>query len=591
MAVVVAVTLGCEVPAVSPTGNGQPKRGGALVAASWQEQTSLLAAGITDSAPQAIAYEAPMVEGLIGRTAGGSVLPAGKLSDHFQPQLATEVPTVENGDVKVSGSTMKVTYKLRQGVKWHDGKPFTSKDVADTANFYYLKYKEANPTPILSTNGWDQISSVDTPNANTAVVNFKSIYGPYLSLFSGPYGVLPSHLLQPTWAAGGDMTKTKISVDLSPANPSGFKGSGTWDKWLVGTGPFVFKEWVPGDHLTMVRNNSYWGRHTAYLDQITVKFEPDIETQYSDVRTETAQLGIDFRAGLLGPLGHVANLNTRVVRDSGSEKLDFNLKNKYLADPTIRKAINMSIDKQKMVDRLLQGRTSISPDTGICLGLAAWCSDASIPVTKYDRKAANNLLDAAGYKLRTVGPEAGFRAFSDGTTIALSLVTTAGNTLREQQEAQIASDLAAIGIKVKTPFKNPTAAQLFGSFAEGGVLYNHTFDMAQYANTVPGGDPDGWYGVFVCDQVPLATNGGLGLNDTLECNPALDAAFKAGRTTVAPAGRKQAYVAAANVLARDLPEVALYQQITVIAYNHRLNGYAPATDSWMNNSSEWYLNS
>jgi peptide/nickel transport system substrate-binding protein len=572
-------------------GGGTPKTGGTLIAASWQEQDSMLAIGITDSATHAYAYEAPMVEGLLGLTSSADIPKNATLKDYFQPQLATEVPTTDNGDVKVTGDTMSVTYKLRHGVKWHDGQAFTSKDVVDTANFFYLKFKDNNPTPLLSTSGWDQISSVTASDDFTAVVNYKSIFGPYLTLFSGPEGVLPSHLLQTTWAAGGDMTKAKIAIDNTPANSGAFKGNDSWDKWLMGTGPFVFKEWVSGDHLTMVRNNNYWGPHKAYLDAITVKFEPDTNTELADLRTDTISLGLDFRAALLSPLSHLANVTTVVLGDSGAEKLDFNLHNKYLSDVTIRKAINMGINKQQIVDTLLAGKSVVSPDTAICLGLAAWCYDKeAMPTTKYDPAAAKKMLDDAGYKVQTSGADKGFRTFKDGTTISVNLVTTSGNALREQQEVQIASDLKGIGIQVITPFKNPTAGKLFGAYASGGVLYNHTFDIAQYTNTVSAGEPDAWYSGYVSDQIPTAENGGVGQNDTFESNPAVDAGFKAGRSKVSQADRKAGYVAAGKALAADLPEAPLYQQLSVNAYSNKLGGYKANADYWFNNSADWFLN-
>ena len=590
---VAAATMALACGNVSaPTGGGSgPHQGGTLVAASWQEQDSFLAVGITDSATHAFAYEAPMLEGLLGMQNTPDIPKNAKLSDYYVPQLATEVPTTDNGDVKVNGSTMDVTYKLRHNVKWSDGQAFTSQDVKDTWSFFWGKYQDKNPTPLLSTSGWDQITSVDTPDQYTAVVHYKSIYGPYLGLFFGPDGVLPSHLLQQTWQQGGDMTKVKLNVDDTPANPQAFKGSATWDKFIVGTGPFVFKEWVSGDHLTMVRNNNYWGPHKAYLDQITVKFEPDTNTELADLRTDTVQLGMDFRAQLLSPLSHTPNVTTVVLPDSGAEKIDLNLKNKYLSDLTIRKAINMAIDKQKMIDTLLQGKTSVPPDTPICLGLAAWCGDSSIPTTKYDASAANKLLDNAGYKMQTSGPDKGFRTFKDGSTIALHLVTTSGNALREEQEVQVASDLQAIGIKVITPFQNPTAGKLFGSFANGGVLYNHDFDMAMYTNTVSAGEPDGFYAGYACDQIPTQANGGVGQNDTQVCDPKVDAGFKAGRAQVSQSGRKQGYLDAAKALGADLPEIPLYEQLTVNAYSNRLGGYKANPDFWFNNSVDWYLNS
>jgi peptide/nickel transport system substrate-binding protein len=565
------------------------KAGGKLYAASWLEQNSMLDAGITAASQHAVADEAPMVEGLLGLTSTADLPKSPKLADFFQPQLATEVPTIENGDVRVSGSTMAVTYKLRHGVQWSDGQPFTAKDVVDTVNFFYLKFKDNNPTQVFSTSGWDQISSVTTPDDYTAVVNYKSVYGPYLTNLAGPYGVLPSHLLQQSWSAGGDLTRTKLAIDNTPANPAAYKGTDTWDKWLVGTGPFVFKEWVPGDHLTMVKNNLWWGTHKAYLDEITLKFEPDPNAQLADLRTSTIDLGLDFRATLLSPLAHLPNVTTVVLPDSGAEKLDLNLKNKYLADLTIRKAINMSIDKQRMVDTLLEGRTTVPPDSWICIGLSAWCADPSVPTTKYDPAGAKRLLDDAGYKVQTSGTDRGYRAFKDGTTISINLVTTSGNTLREQQEVQIGYDLQAIGIKVPMPFKNPTAGKLYGAYAALGVLFNHAFDMAMYTNMAPGGEPDYWYGAYVCDQIPTPANGGVGQNDVQECNPAVDAAFKAGRNTVSQTERKQAYVNAQKALATDLPEIPLYQHVTVNAYNNKLGGYKGNVDVWLNNTGDWYL--
>ncbi|GAC1658183.1 MAG: peptide ABC transporter substrate-binding protein [Candidatus Dormibacteraceae bacterium] len=572
---------------------GTAKPGGKITAASWQEPDSMLSNGITDSLSHAIAITAPMTEGLLGLTNTADIPKGAKIADYFQPQLATEVPTTDNGDVKVTGDKMAVTYKLRHNVTWHDGEKFTSKDVVDTFNFWWLKFKDNNPTPLVSTTGWDQVESVSAADDFTVTVVFKALFGPYLTLGSGPEGVLPSHLLQKTWsdATGkGDMTKTKLAIDNTVSAPTGYKGTDTWDKFVMGTGPFVFKEWISGDHLTMVRNEKYWGSHKAYLDSITVKFEPDTNTQLADLRTGTIDIGVDFRAALLSPLAHVDKVTTVVLPDTGAEHIDLNLKNKYLSDLNIRKAINMAIDKQKMIDTLLEGKSSIPPDSWLCLGLAAWCADPSVPKTKYDPKAAGDLLDGVGYKKQTSGADKGMRAFKDGSTIAVDLSTTTGNALREQQEVQISSDLGFIGIKVNTPFKNYRAGKLFGAFASGGVLYNHTFDMAQYTQTFSAGEPDAAYGGYVCDQIPTQANGGVGQNSTQECNPAVDAAFKAGRGKVSQADRKSSYVDAQKALAADLPDIPLYGQLTVNAFSSKLGGYKGNADIWYNNSVDWFIN-
>src|ERR1700716_4579996 len=201
--------------ACSPTGgnNGTTyKLGGRLTVASWQEQDSLLSCNITAAAPHACAYVNPAMEGLLTGKANQDVPTNPKLSDYWVPELATEVPTLENTDVKVSGNKMDVTWKLRHGVKWHDGIAFTSKDVKATFDFWWLKYRDKNPTPLISTSGWDQVDSVDLPDDFTAIIHFKSVYAAYLTLGTGPYGILPEHMLQQVWAKTGDITHDKVTV-------------------------------------------------------------------------------------------------------------------------------------------------------------------------------------------------------------------------------------------------------------------------------------------------------------------------------------------------------------------------------------------
>src|SRR6202022_1007586 len=239
------ILVACAPTPGPPTSS--PKAGGKVPVASWKEQDSLLACNITAAASHACAYVNPAMEGLLTVKANQDPLPTNpKLSDYWVPELATEVPTLENGDVKVSGNKMEVTWKLRHGVKWHDGVAFTSKDVKATFDFWFLKYRDKNPTPLVSTSGWDQVERVDLPDDFTAVVHFKGVYAAYPALGTGPDGVLPQHLLQQVWAKTGDITKEKVSVSI----PGGYSGSDTLDKVMVGTGPFMFKEWTTGDPLT-----------------------------------------------------------------------------------------------------------------------------------------------------------------------------------------------------------------------------------------------------------------------------------------------------------------------------------------------------
>ena len=307
----------------NPTATNLPKRGGTVTVAIWKEPhgeaESLLTCNFIAASAHTCAYVNPVMEGLLTVKAASDRLPNNPTqADYWIPQLATEVPTLANGDVKVTGQRMDVTWKLRRNVMWHDGVAFTSKDVKSTFDFWWLKYRDKNPTPIISTSGWDQVDSVDTPDPYSAVVHFHVVYAAYLTLGTGPYGILPDHLLQQVWAKTGDITQEKITVTI----PGGFSGTGTLANVMVGTGPFMFKELALGtdgltDHLTLVRNSHWWGGGgRPYLDGIRVKFETDPNQQLDELHNHSIDLGLDMRAYLLPALVRLSDITTTTVLSS-----------------------------------------------------------------------------------------------------------------------------------------------------------------------------------------------------------------------------------------------------------------------------------
>ena len=581
------VVLVACAPTTSTT-SSSPRAGGKLTVASWQEQDSLLACNITAAASHACAYVNPAMEGLLTVKANQDPLPSNpKLSDYWVPELATEVPTLENTDVKVSGNKMDVTWKLRHGVKWHDGIAFTSKDVKATFDFWWLKYRDKNPTPLISTSGWDQVNSVELPDDYTAIVHFNSVYAAYLTLGTGPYGVLPEHMLQQVWAKTGDITHDKVTVSI----PGGYSGSDTLDKVMVGTGPFMFKEWVTGDHLTMVRNPHWWGGGgRPYLNEIRVKFDADANTELNELRTNTVDMALDLRPSLLPSLSRQSDVTTVTILDSATEHLDINLHNTFLKDVTLRKAILMAIDRQRIVDTLLLGRTVVPPDAWMCIQTGAWCLDPNAKHTPYDVSASNKLLNDAGYKLQTSGPCKGFRTDPQGRCVQLHLITTT-LPLREEQEVVIASDLAAIGVQVIKPFANVPASRMFGSCTSGGIIYSHNFDLAMYTNNYSyPAEPDSLaYTAYHSSQIPTDANGCVGQNTTFMSDPQLDLALDQARLSVKLSDRKDKYIAAEKRLADLIPEIPLYQAVDVEAYNKKLAGYKGNEFWWMNQSADWYI--
>jgi ABC-type transport system substrate-binding protein len=149
---------------------------GTLTVGLLREPTSFLASGVTESMSNSYAVDAPIAEGLLWYRSMDETRKASTLADFWRPALATEVPATLNGDVRTSGCSkvtfggedrvpkMCVVWKLRRGVRWHDGSVFSSKDVCDTFRFFWLRYQDHNPTRIPSTTGWQETIGCDDGN-------------------------------------------------------------------------------------------------------------------------------------------------------------------------------------------------------------------------------------------------------------------------------------------------------------------------------------------------------------------------------------------------------------------------------------------
>src|ERR1700730_18290055 len=161
---------GSSSPSSPPRRADDPaNQGGTVTVGVVQEPTSFLAPGIVDSMLSSVAVDAPIAEGLLWYRPVEETANARSLADFWRPDLATEVPTLANGDVRTSGCpavtdrgtvavpAMCVTWTLRGGVLWHDGSRFGAHDVCATAQFWWLRYGAHNPTAIGGTTGWDQL--------------------------------------------------------------------------------------------------------------------------------------------------------------------------------------------------------------------------------------------------------------------------------------------------------------------------------------------------------------------------------------------------------------------------------------------------
>jgi ABC-type transport system substrate-binding protein len=616
LAVMVA---GCtSTPATTPTpgGSGPVAQGGTLTVGVWQAPTTLLDAGIVGNLPFADVIAAPVEEGLLWYRATSATTTTTSEADYWSPDLATEVPTVANGGVATTGcadtaAKMCVTWHLRQGVHWDDGSTFTARDVCDTFDFHWLANGAAgrpSPTPLASTAGWNQVIKCTATDQYTAVIDFKSEYGPYLTLGSGVDGILPAAVLDPVLAAGSDLETASATLDLTQGsgNTAAFKGRATLGTALDGTGPFVLSSYTPGSQVVLVRNPDYWNASgLAHLDKLVFRIEPDLATEEKDVRSGAIQVGLDLGLAALPGLVSAAKaknapLKVDPVAGSGAEVLMFNVcagdggacanpsehENEDTADLTVRRAILLGIDRPAIIAAVAPGMTTVPPDSWMSLG-ASYLSADGVPTTAANLEQANGILDTAGDARNAkcgMAPDGqDYRAFKDGTCLVINIGTTSDDASRLTIESMVKADLAKIGINVPAPFTpNVPTRTFFDSFADGGPLATHAFDIALYTVGLGlPGEPDTyastWHGDCggLCpsdDEIPSSADLGAGMNFSGLSDAKLDAALDLAGSTADQTPRAVDYGLVDQQLAALLPAVPLFQELIVNTYSTSLLG-------------------
>lgn len=312
-------------------------------------------------------------------TAGAEQVVSSKISDslftysfdmEIQPQLATSYEVGEDGKT--------VTFHLREGVKWHDGTAFTSKDVAYTCMEVWKKLHGRGRTI------FKDVTEVQTPDDLTAVfVMAAPSPGMLKSLAAQQTQILPAHLYEGT----DPMT-----------NPYNLKP--------VGTGPYKFVSFVSGDNLVLEKNPDYWDAGKPHLDQIVFRFVSDPATVTAGL--ESGEFDLVNQSLLPKPdlprleASGKFDITTRGYEFQNEvQMIEFNLDDPVMSNPKVRKALAMAIDKQWLVDNVFFGYGKAA-NTPLHYQLTQLYNEDGVPRYDYDPMAAVALLEEAGYPRGTL---------------------------------------------------------------------------------------------------------------------------------------------------------------------------------------------
>ena len=531
--------------------------GGALKVLWWQGATLLnphFATGTKDQDGSRIFYE-PLA----------SWDPDGNLS----AVLAAEVPTVQNGGVSKDGKS--VTWKLKKGVTWHDGKPFT----ADDCQFTW-EYCADPATASVSIATYKDIK-VENLDSHTIKVNFSKPTPFWADPFVGVRGmVIPKHLFA---AFKGDKSR-EAPTNLKP----------------VGTGPYRFVDFKPGDIVRGELNSSYHMANRPYFDTIemkgggdavsaaraviqTAEFDYAWNMQVEDEILKRLEQGGKGRADIVagGNIEHIQCNFTDPWTDVDGERSSAKSRHPFLTDPAVRQALNLLVDRAAVQEQIY-GRTGIAT-ANFLNEPKKFASKAT--KWEFSVEKASQLLEAAGWKKGADGIRA-----KDGKRLKL-VYQTSINAPRQKTQAIVKQAAAKAGIDME--LKSVTASVYFSSDVANPDTYSHfSTDIQMYTTTMTQPDPELFMNQFTSWEVAAKDNKWQGRNITRWKSEEYDKLYKAAESELDPVKRAALFVRMNEMVIQNVVVVPVVFRPRVAAVSNRLHVEQSGWDSDFWNLQSWY---
>jgi peptide/nickel transport system substrate-binding protein len=458
------------------------------------------------------------------------------------PLLAERVPTLENGDVtRRPDGGMDVTWKLRPNITWHDGKPLSSADVKFTVDA--INSPAYNPE---STDGFDRIASVDTPDPLTAVVHYKEVYAPYDIQFIR--GLLPRHVLE-----GRDIDHAQ-----------------DYNRNPLGTGPYRVKEWKAGEYILLERAPHYWrGDTLPRIAQLMFKFIANTNTRINQLKSGEVHVVAQVPWDKYREIKDLPSLVVHKTPGNAYEHVTLNERRvPAFADVRVRRALIQALDRELFVKTILDG---LAPVAHGAVQPVSWAYTDRITKYAFDPSHARALLDEAGWK-----PGADGIRERDGKRFAFTLITQAGFAVRESVAQAIARQLRDVGVDVNVELHDGTAIS--------ALWFEGKFDAMLHWWQMPS-DPE-LTTFFAADRTPPA-----GRNINYYRNDALTKLLYESDRTVDRAARTDLLHRAQAILADEVPEIPLYSVTKLDAIPKSLQHFTgnPTNTGIFWNVHEWEI--
>jgi peptide/nickel transport system substrate-binding protein len=524
------------------TFNPTKRGGGGLVKALWWQAPTLLnphfANGTKDQDACRIFYEP-----LASYDPDGNVIPV----------LAAETPSLQNGGVAKDG--MSVTWKLKKNVVWHDGKPFTADDVV-----FNWEYVMDPATAAVTIGPYRDIVRIDKLDSHTVKIVFKSPAPFWSAPFCGAANgvIIPKHLFQ---AFKGDKSR-EAPTNLKP----------------VGTGPYKFVDFKPGDIVRGELNPNYHVPNRPFFDQVEMKGGGDaigaaravIQTgeydyawnmQVEDEILKRLEQGGKGRADIVsgGNIEHIQVNTTDPWTEVEGERSSAKTKHPILSDPAVRQALNLLVDRGSIQEEIY-GRTGVAT--------ANFVNAPSRFVSKnmkweFSVDKSNQVLEAAGWKRGGDGVRA-----KDGKKLKFVYQTSINNPRQKTQQI-VKQACAKAGIELE--LKAVTANVFFSSDPANPDTYSHFYtDLQMYTTTMTQPDPQRFMDQFTSWEVAAKDNKFALTNKTRWRNEEYDKTWKAAETEMDPVKRAALFVKMNDLVIQNVVVIPVVFRPRVAAISNRM---------------------
>ena len=447
--------------------------------------------------------------------------------------LCETLPTLENGlaarETTPDGRpSIRVTLRLREGLRWGDNTPITAEDL----RFAWEAGREA-ATGFGPAEFYRSAYELIVVDPRTVTLRFDRVTFDFAAM--GDFQPLPAHIERPIWQADPRAYRTRTQYDTNPSNP------GLW------SGPYRVASVQPGSGVNLERNAAWNGAAPAFR---SIRIRTVENTTALEAQLLSGQL--DMIAGELGlPVEQAAALARRAPTRFRFEfrpgliyeHIDTNLDNPILSDRRIRQALLLALDRPRIVAQLFEGRQTVAH--GLVNPLDAM-ADPNVRQYPYDPARAAALLEEAGWRL---APD-GIRRNPAGERLSLELMTTAGNRSREQVQQVLAAMWRAVGIEARIRNEPP---RVF--FAETLSRRRHQalamFAWISSPENVPRAS-------LHSDEIPRAERNFSGQNYPGFRNPETDALLEALPIELDPEARRPLWNRLQAIYAEELPSLPLW---------------------------------